>query len=361
MAVEAVRVRPPSRVQFSDIMLIDLRSDTVTKPTPAMLEFMLKTQVGDDVFSEDPTVNELERFAAELFGKEAGLFCPSGTMTNQIAIKAQTHPGDEVICEAGAHVYYYEGGGIAFNSGCTTKTIVGDRGVFTAEQLKDALRPSDIHFPNTGLVSIENTCNRGGGKVFSLEEIENIRAVCNENDLKLHLDGARLFNALIASHKHPEDIGGYFDSMSICLSKGLGAPVGSILLGNQELINKARRIRKVMGGGMRQAGVIAAAGIFALQNNVVRLENDHLLARSIENLLNNYAMISKVLPVETNIVVFELTDSVDAKQFLEQLRSHQILAFQVGQKQVRFVTHLNLPENTLAQLELALESLITPS
>ena len=356
MAVEAVRVRPPSRVQFSLIMLVDFRSDTVTKPTPEMLEFMHKAPVGDDVFSEDPTVNELERFASALFGKETALFCPSGTMTNQIAIKAQTQPGDEVICEAGAHVYYYEGGGIAFNSSCSTKTIVGNRGVFTAEQLKDALRPSDIHFPNTSLVSIENTCNRGGGKVFNLEEIKSIRVVCDENELKLHLDGARLFNALIESSSQPKDLGGYFDSISICLSKGLGAPVGSILLGNQQLINKAKRIRKVMGGGMRQAGVIASAGLYALQNNVERLVNDHQLAKSIETLLNSNSLVSKVLPVETNIVVFELVGTVDPKQLLEHLKSQQILAFQVGPKQIRFVTHLDLPENTITQLDLALAS-----
>ena len=317
---------------------------------------MQNAPVGDDVFSEDPSVNELERLAAQMFGKDAGLFCPSGTMSNQIAIKAQTQPGDEVICEAGAHIYYYEGGGIAFNSGCTTKTLTGERGVFTAAQLQNALRPSNVHFPSTSLVSIENTCNRGGGKVFDLQEIRNIHFVCKSNNLKLHLDGARLFNALVASKNEPEHIGEYFDSISICLSKGLGAPVGSILIGNEELIAKARRIRKVLGGGMRQAGVIASAGIFALQNHVDRLVQDHELATSIESLLEKCPFVLKVLPVETNIVVFDLIPNIDATDFLKHLESNQILALQVGPQQIRFVTHMDLPESTLKKIESALNS-----
>lgn len=337
-------------------MLIDLRSDTVTKPTPEMLEFMHKAQVGDDVFSEDPTVSELEQFAADLFGKDAGLFCPSGTMSNQIAIKAQTQPGDEVICDAGAHIYYYEGGGIAFNSGCSTRTLAGSRGVYTAEQVQEALRPSDIHFPNTSLVSIENTCNRGGGKIFDFEEIERIRTVCDENNLNLHLDGARLFNALVASDVKPKSIGLHFDSISICLSKGLGAPVGSVLLGSKALTDKARRIRKVMGGGMRQAGVIAAAGLYAMRNNIDRLEDDHKLAKSIETLLNQTDFVASVLPVETNIIVFELVEKIDVPKFLEHLKRCNILAFQVGQHKVRFVTHLGITSTALNQIQIALTS-----
>lgn len=356
MAIAAVRVRPPLRVQFSLNMLIDLRSDTVTKPTPEMLEFMHKAQVGDDVFSEDPTVSELEQFAADLFGKDAGLFCPSGTMSNQIAIKAQTQPGDEVICDAGAHIYYYEGGGIAFNSGCSTRTLAGSRGVYTAEQVQEALRPSDIHFPNTSLVSIENTCNRGGGKIFDFEEIERIRTVCDENNLNLHLDGARLFNALVASDVKPKSIGLHFDSISICLSKGLGAPVGSVLLGSKALTDKARRIRKVMGGGMRQAGVIAAAGLYAMRNNIDRLEDDHKLAKSIETLLNQTDIVASVLPVETNIIVFELVEKIDVPKFLEHLKRCNILAFQVGQHKVRFVTHLGITSTALNQIQIALTS-----
>ncbi|MCB9186042.1 MAG: aminotransferase class I/II-fold pyridoxal phosphate-dependent enzyme [Flavobacteriales bacterium] len=337
-------------------MLIDLRSDTVTRPTPEMMEFMLRAPVGDDVFNEDPSINDLQSFAADMFGKEAGLFCPSGTMTNQIAIKAQTQPGDEIVCEAGAHVYYYEGGGIAFNSGCTTKTLVGNRGVFTADQLMEALRPSDVHFPKTSLVAIENTCNRGGGKIFDFDEIKKIRAVCDENNLKLHLDGARLFNALTASQRKPQEIGPMFDSISICLSKGLGAPVGSLLLGNAELIEKAKRIRKVLGGGMRQAGVIASAGMYALQNHVERLTDDHELAKAIQKLLENSELVSAVLPVETNIVVFELKPNVSVQNLLEYLKTKGILAFQVGPQRIRFVTHLDLPKSTLEILTSALNS-----
>jgi threonine aldolase len=335
-------------------MTIDLRSDTVTKPTPEMLEFMASAPVGDDVFAQDPTVNELQSFAAEMFGMEAGLFCPSGTMSNQIAIKTQTRPGDEIICDEGAHIHYYEGGGIAFNSACTTKPIRGIRGVFTAEDVNNALRPSDVHFPRTSLVSLENSCNRGGGKVFDFEEIERIRKVCDDNRLKLHLDGARLFNAMESSGQVPKDFGRVFDSISICLSKGLGAPVGSILLGSSELIEEARRVRKVLGGGMRQAGVVAAAGLFALKNNISRLEFDHALAKRIESELNASPVVKEVWPVETNIVVFELTEFTSPSDFLDRMNTHGILAFQVGPRHVRFVTHLDLPKETDQVLSVAL-------
>ncbi len=335
-------------------MIVDLRSDTITRPTPEMLEFMLSAPVGDDVFGEDPSVNRLEDYAAELFGMEAALFCPSGTMSNQIAIKAQTQPGDEVICDEGAHVHYYEGGGIAFNSGCTTKPLKGIRGVFTADQLKESLRPSDVHFPRTSLVSIENSCNRGGGKIFDFSEIEKIREVCNEHGLRLHLDGARLFNAIVAEDRFPKEFGKLFDSISICLSKGLGAPVGSVLLGSDQIIRQARRIRKVLGGGMRQVGVIAAAGLFALQNNIDRLGEDHHLAKSIESLLNRTDFVSGVLPVETNIIVFELNNALDVSNFLNHLKESNILAFQVGNQRVRFVTHLDIPKDALYQIEKAL-------
>ncbi len=356
MAVEAVRVRPPPRVHTSIIMTIDLRSDTVTKPTPAMLEFMKNAHIGDDVFGEDPTVNELEHFAADLFDKQAGIYCPSGTMSNQIAIKASTQPGDEIICEAGAHLYYYEGGGVAFNSGCTTKTLNGVRGVFTANQVAEALRPSDVHFPSTSLLSIENTCNRGGGKIFDFDEIERIKEIADRNALKMHLDGARLFNALVASGKEPGAYGNYFNSISICLSKGLGAPIGSVLLGDRIFIEKARRIRKVLGGGMRQAGLIAAAGLYALENHIDRLSEDHELAKTLEQTLKACEYVLQVLPVETNIVVFELNQEIDVSNFLEHLKSRGVLAFQVGQNHVRFVTHLNLPSETRTELKEALLS-----
>ncbi|MCF8462141.1 MAG: aminotransferase class I/II-fold pyridoxal phosphate-dependent enzyme [Flavobacteriales bacterium] len=335
--------------------MIDLRSDTVTRPTPEMLDFMVRAHVGDDVFREDPTVNELQNFAADMFGVEAALFCPSGTMTNQIAIKAQTQPGDELICGEDAHVHYYEGGGIAFNSAVSTRPLQGERGVFTSTQLIKALRPKNIHFPKTSLVVIENTCNRGGGKVFDFLEIEKIREACNENSLKLHLDGARLFNAIVAERKSARDFGRIFDSISICLSKGLGAPVGSLLLGNQELIDKALRIRKVFGGGMRQAGFMAAAGLYALQNNIDRLSKDHLLASQLELTLNSLDYVSEVLPVETNIVVFELIESINTPHFLEYLKGKEILAFEVGPQRIRFVTHLDLTIGSLEKVIAALK------
>jgi len=336
--------------------MIDLRSDTVTKPTPEMLGFMLRAKVGDDVFGEDPTVNELQSYVAELFGMEAALFCPSGTMTNQIAIKAQTQPGDELVCEQDAHIHYYEGGGIAFNSSVSTKTVKGNRGVFTAEQLRAALRPENVHFPTTSLVSIENTCNRGGGKVFDYSEIEKIRVVCVENGLKLHLDGARLFNAIVSEGKSPKDFGTVFDSISLCLSKGLGAPVGSLLIGNQTLINKAVRIRKVLGGGMRQAGFLAAAGLYALQNNVSRISEDHSLAKEIESVLDSTDYVSQVLPSETNIVVFELNEFISVPHFLNHLKKSEIFAFEVGTQMVRFVTHLDLPSNSIHVITTSLSS-----
>ena len=356
MAIAAVPVRPRLRVQINHPMIIDLRSDTVTRPTPEMLEFMFQTKVGDDVFDEDPSVNHLQKLTADLFGMEAALFCPTGTMANQIAIKVQTQPGDEVICDSGSHIHYYEGGGIAFNSGASTKTLEGVRGVFNANQLAGALRPTNIHFPRTSLVSIENTCNRGGGKVFGFETITSIREVCDRHKLKLHLDGARLFNAMEKEGTAPKEFGKTFDTISICLSKGLGAPMGSVLLGSRATINQAKRIRKVLGGGMRQAGYMAAAGVYALSHNINRLKKDHELATSIEATLNATKYVEDVLPVETNIVVFQLTEGVNTSYFLEHLKNDSIHAFEVGKNKVRFVTHLNLPPSTLQTLEKSLKS-----
>ena len=321
-----------------------------------MLDFMLRAKVGDDVFGEDPSINELQAVSANMFGMEAALFCPSGTMANQIAIKAQTQPADELICDEGAHIHYYEGGGIAFNAGVSTKTISGNRGVFTAEQLESALRGENIHFPKTSLVSIENTCNRGGGNVFEFNEIEKIRAVCNQKGLLLHLDGARLFNAIVSEGNTPKAFGQIFDSISICLSKGLGAPVGSLLLGKQPFINKALRVRKVLGGGMRQSGYMAAAGLYALQNNIERISEDHLLAKQIEGVLIQFDFVLNVMPVETNIIVFELSSTTDTGSFLEHLSKNHILAFEVGLRKIRFVTHLGLPSNTLERISASLSS-----
>ena len=350
---------PAPGTNFMSTMTIDLRSDTVTRPTPEMKEFMLQAKLGDDVFGQDPSVNELQDHVADLFGMEAALFCPSGTMSNQIAIKAQTQPGDEIICESGAHIHYYEGGGPAFNSGVTTNVINGERGVFTANQVEMALRPKNVHFATTTLLSIENTCNRGGGKVFPFEDILRIRQTCDKHGLKLHLDGARLFNAMAADQHSPKEVGALFDTISVCLSKGLGAPVGSLLLGNSKLIEKATRIRKVLGGGMRQAGIIASAGLFALRNNIDRISLDHELAKKIESELLQAVYVKKVFEVETNIVVFELRSDIDTAHFMNHLGQHGIQAFEVGVNRVRFVTHLDLPAETLTIIRTALTTYST--
>lgn len=324
--------------------MIDYRSDTFTKPTPAMLEAIVKAQVGDDVFGEDPTVNELEAFAAGLFGMEAGLFCPSGTMTNQIAIKTHTQPGDEVVCDKLSHIYIYEGGGIAFNSGCQVKPLQGDRGRISAEQVLESINPDDVHKPVTKLVSLENTANRGGGSCYRLEDILKIKEVCLQHDLILHLDGARLFNAIVEMKENPKDYGEIFDSISVCLSKGLGAPVGSVLLGSRSFINKGRRVRKVFGGGMRQAGYLAAAGLYALQNNISCLHKDHLHAKKIAEALLKKSFVGKMLPVETNIIIFEFSGHFTPESFFEKLKQYDILVTPISKTQVRMVLHLDINE-----------------
>jgi threonine aldolase len=321
---------------------IDLRSDTVTRPTAPMLEAMMSAKIGDDVFGEDLTINELEQTAAQLFGMEAGLFCPSGTMTNQIAIKVHTQPGDEVICDELSHVYQYEGGGIAFNSGASVRLLQGNRGRITAQQVAGAINADDVHKPHSSLVVLENTSNRGGGSCYELAEIESIRAVCNENNLMLHLDGARLFNALVAKGQQAKTFGHLFDTISICLSKGLGAPVGSVLLGPAEFIKKARRVRKVFGGGMRQAGYIAAAGLYALQHHVERLATDHALAKQVEKALLSHPAVEAVIPVETNIIIFHLKEKTTAAAFVNRLEEHGVLCFATGKQSIRFVTHLDI-------------------
>ncbi|MFT3945501.1 MAG: GntG family PLP-dependent aldolase [Agriterribacter sp.] len=323
-------------------MIIDFRSDTVTRPTKNMLDAMQNAEVGDDVFGEDPSVNALEKFAAGLFEMESAIYCPSGTMTNQIAIKCHTRPTEEVICDRQSHIYQYEGGGIAFNAGCQVKLIEGDRGRINATQIEQAINPDDIHKAKTTLVSLENTSNRGGGSCYDIQEIEHIRQVCDSNDLRLHLDGARLFNALVARKEKPAVYGNLFDSISICLSKSLGAPVGSLLLGKKDFIQKARRFRKVFGGGMRQAGFIAAAGLYALKNNVERLEADHEHAKYIAGLLQNAGFVNNMLPVETNIIIFEVAPSMKAKDITEKLKEKNILAIPISEYQIRFVFHLDI-------------------
>jgi threonine aldolase len=307
-----------------------------------MLEAMFKARVGDDVFGEDPSINELEQMTAEMFGMEAALFCPSGTMTNQIAIKCHTQPGDEVICDESSHIYQYEGGGIAFNSGASVRLLTGAYGRITASQILSAIQPDDVHRPNSRLVSLENTSNRGGGSCYEMEEIMKIRNLCTEKRLAFHLDGARLWNALVAKKQTARKYGELFDSISVCLSKSLGCPVGSLLLGTSAFIRKARRIRKVFGGGMRQAGFMAAAGIYALQHNITRLEEDHDHARSIGEALKKKPFVKEVLPIETNIIIFELDSSISAPNLVQKLKEAGILGYAIAANRVRLVTHLDI-------------------
>jgi threonine aldolase len=321
---------------------IDFRSDTVTKPSKEMLEAMFSAPVGDDVFGEDPTINELQEFAANYFGKEAALFCSSGTQTNQIAINVHVQPGGEVICHEESHIYKYEGGGIAKNSGASVRLLQGDRGRLKVEAIAKWINnPEDVHFPLTQLVSLEDTANRGGGAIYDFEEIKRIRQFCVANGLPLHLDGARVMNALVETGIDPKVYSAEFDSISICLSKGLGAPVGSVLVGSKEFIKKARRVRKVYGGGMRQAGIIAAGGLFALKYNVERLKVDHERAKQLESTLNELPWVKEVVPVETNIVVAILNDAAKRDQIIQQLKSEGILIMAFGEGMLRMVTHLD--------------------
>jgi len=337
--------------------VIDLRSDTVTRPTPAMLEAMLAAPVGDDVYDEDPTVRRLEEMAAARFGLEAGLYCPSGTMTNQIAIKAHTEPLSEVICEQTAHVYLWEVGGIAFHSSASVALLAGNRGRLTAGQVEAAIRPENLHYPTTRLVCLENTHNRGGGSCYNWDDLAAISAVAQRHGLARHLDGARIFNALVATGQRSEDYGQLFDSISVCLSKGLGAPVGSVLLGSADFIKKTKRIRKVMGGGMRQAGYIAAAGLYALEHNVERLADDHRRAARLAEVLGQQAYVAEVLTPETNLVIFRLHDHQPAAEFLAGLAEQGIRASSFGPQWIRFVTHLDVDDAMLARVEAALVSM----
>lgn len=322
--------------------MIDLRSDTVTKPTPEMLKAMMTAEVGDDVFGEDPTINKLEAKAAEMFGMEAAIYCPSGTMTNQIAINVHTRPGDEVICHPYSHIYLYEGGGMAFNSGCQVRFAEGERGLLKADEIGKMINEDDVHAARTGLISLENTMNKGGGACYDLEDIRAIRSLADQSNIPLHLDGARLFNALVAKNQSTTDYGQLFDSISICLSKGLGCPVGSLLLGTKDFVKEARRVRKKFGGGMRQAGFLAAAGIYALDNHVDRLTEDHAKAQDLKSALEDCAWIEKVDPVETNIVIFYLAADRDENTFIQLLKSHGMQLVKMGQGKLRFVTHLDI-------------------
>ena len=330
--------------------MIDLRSDTVTKPTKEMLDAMMTATVGDSLFEEDPTVNALQAKAAEMFGMDGALYCPSGTMTNQIAVNVHTQPGGEIICDKYAHVYYHEGGGMMFNSGISACLLDGDRGQINASDVLAHINPDDIHRPETMLVEVENTNNMGGGCCYDFDELKKISDVCKTNNLKFHLDGARLFNALVETPERPVDYGKIFDSVSICLSKGLGAPVGSLILGNHDFLKQAKRVRKRFGGAMRQAGYIAAAGLYALENNIERLKDDHRRAKSIERVLNSLPYIESVSPVETNIIYFSLKN-INSKDFLAQLAQKDIHAFSIDNKTIRFVTHLDIDDEMINYLE----------
>ncbi len=323
-------------------MEINLISDTVTKPSSEMLNFMFNAKVGDDVFKQDPTVNEFEEIVADIFGMQAALFFPSGTMANQTALKVHTNPGDEVICDKWSHIYLFEAGGAAFNSGISCQLIDGNKGKITAQQVQEVIKdPNNIHLPYTKLVSIENTTNRGGGACYDIEELKKIKQVCVENNLKYHLDGARLWNALIAKKQHPKQFGELFDTISVCFSKGLGTPVGSVLVGSKETINRAMRVRKLFGGGMRQAGYLAAAGIYALQNNINRLQDDHKRAKELGETLKALSWVDDVEDVETNIVIFSVKQPITDIQVMEKLKEKGILIYAIGKGKIRLVTHLD--------------------
>lgn len=337
-------------------MTIDLRSDTVTKPTPQMQEAMWTAEVGDDVLGDDPTVNALQEKAARLFGMEDALFCPSGTMTNQLAIRVHTQPGSDVICDKYSHIYLYEGGGIMLNSLSSVKLLDGDRGRISAAQVAAAISPeNDIHSTVTRLISLENTMNKGGGSYYNINEIKSIKQVCMDKKIPLHLDGARLFNALVETGESPFQYGQLFDSISICLSKGLGCPVGSLLIGSTKKIANARRFRKVMGGGWRQAGFLAAAGIYALDHHVERLKEDHIRARAIGDIFAKKSEVEEVFPVDTNIVIIRLQESISENEYVKKLAESGIRAVTFGKNLVRFVTHLDFTDDHLEEMKKKLE------
>lgn len=343
-------------------MKIDLRSDTLTQPTQAMKAAMLSAPLGDDVFGEDPTVNKLQQIAAGMFGMDDALFCPSGTMTNQIAIRLHTEPQSEVICDKLSHIYLYEAGGIAYNSMASVRLLEGHRGKLRPEMIQENINnPDDIHLPVSRMVALENTVNKGGGAIYRLEEIQAIAELCKKTGLKLHLDGARLFNALAETKEDPSAYGKCFDSISVCLSKGLGAPVGSLLIGSQVDIMRAKRIRKVLGGGMRQAGMLAAAGIYALEHHLIRIKEDHQRASMLGNALATFSLVTNVMPVDTNIVIFTVEGNYPVAGILNKLKDEGLLAVQFGKQQIRLVTHLDFDDDQLERAIVILRKVLTPN
>ena len=336
-------------------LMIDLRSDTVTRPTEAMLKAMMSAPTGDDVYAEDPTVNRLQEELAAQFGHEAGLFCPSGTMANQIAINVHVSPGDEVLCHRLSHVYNYEGGGIARNSGASVRLVDEPHGAMPASVIQAEINPADSHFARTSLVCVEDTVNKGGGAVQSLAMLAEGSAASRAAGLPFHLDGARAWNALRKTGEDWKRYGTLFDSISLCLSKGLGTPAGSVLLGSRDFIEEAHRTRKVMGGGMRQVGILAAAGLHAIEHHFDRLQDDHERASRIGALLSEHPAVLKVAPVETNIVIAQLTGGRPASELVEAQRTAGVLCSAFGPDKVRWVTHLDFGDDDLAQVLKSLE------
>jgi len=328
-------------------MKLDWRSDTLTLPTPAMREAMASAPVGDDVFGEDPSINLLEKTLAERFGMEAALYCPSGTMTNQIAMVMHAGAGQEIICDRLCHIYNYEGGGVAATAGASLRLINSERGMFTAQDVLDNINPADAHYTETAAVSLENTSNRGGGACYEMSTMQEIAAVCKEHHLPLHLDGARLYNAIVAKGESPADYGKLFTTISLCLSKGLGAPVGSVLLCSKEDRKRAHRIRKRLGGGMRQAGILAAGALYALEHHVERLAEDHDKAKAVGKVLAEQPYVADVFPVETNIVVANLTSETNRTELLQQWEAQDLHAVPFGPHGIRFVAHLNISDAVL--------------
>lgn len=337
--------------------MIDLRSDTITRPTGEMLEAMLQAEVGDDVLGDDPSVNSLQELAAGMFEVEAALFCPSGTMTNQIAINVHTRPGEEVICHKSSHVYYYEGGAMMKNSGVSVCLLEGEKGLIDPDDIELHINPDDDHRPVTSLVEVENTTNKGGGARYPFETLKKISAICRSNNLKLHLDGARLFNAIVEGKETLANYGELFDSISICLSKGLGAPVGSILLGKSDFIRQAKRVRKTFGGAMRQAGYLAAAGKYALENNIDRLKDDNHRAKDLEIILSRHSLVRSITPTESNILIFKLSNKIKSDEFLSRLKSFNILALALDHETIRLVTNLHFTDNNLDEFERAIKQI----